>query len=68
MTPTFWRIWLMKTSRHLVLEMVPVSLRRACDMSRACSAMWWSPMSPSSSALGTSAATESTTCFGGVGV
>jgi hypothetical protein len=42
-------------------ETVPVSLRSACDMRRACRPMWESPISPSSSALGTSAATESTT-------
>ena len=38
-----------------------VSLRSACDMSRACSPTWVSPMSPSSSALGVRAATESIT-------
>jgi hypothetical protein len=43
------------------LPMVPVSFRRAWDMSRACSPMWESPISPSISARGTSAATRSTT-------
>ena len=38
-----------------------MSLRRAWDMRRACRPMWESPISPSSSALGTRAATESTT-------
>ena len=40
---------------------VPVSLRSACDINRACRPIWLSPISPSSSAFGTSAATESTT-------
>ena len=40
---------------------MPVSLRSAWLMSRACSPMWASPMSPSISALGVSAATESMT-------
>ena len=38
-----------------------VSLRSACDMRRAWSPTWESPISPSSSARGVSAATESTT-------
>src|SRR5712672_842944 len=38
-----------------------MGLRSACDIRRACKPMWLSPISPSSSALGTSAATESTT-------
>ena len=38
-----------------------VSLRRAWLMSRACRPMWLSPISPSISAWGTRAATESTT-------
>ena len=38
-----------------------VSFRRACDMSRAWSPGSDSPISPSSSAFGTSAATESIT-------
>ena len=42
-------------------EMAAVSFRRAWDMSRACSPGSASPMSPSSSARGTSAATESIT-------
>ena len=42
-------------------DSAPVSLRSACDMSRACRPTWESPISPSISALGTSAATESTT-------
>ena len=40
---------------------MPVSLRSACDISRACKPIWASPISPSSSARGTSAATESMT-------
>ena len=39
--------------------MAPVSLRSAWDISRACKPTWASPMSPSISARGTSAATES---------
>ena len=42
-------------------EMAAVSLRSACDMRRACRPGSESPMSPSSSARGTSAATESMT-------
>ena len=60
-TPIFSRIWLMKMRQVRDFETMPVSLRRACDINRACSPMWLSPISPSSSALGTSAATESTT-------
>ena len=41
--------------------MAPVSLRRACDIRRACRPTWESPISPSISARGTSAATESIT-------
>ena len=61
MTPIFSRIWLMKIRQVFDFETTPVSLRSACDISRACRPMWLSPISPSSSALGTSAATESTT-------
>ncbi len=46
---------------QLVFLMVAVSLRRAWLMRRACRPTWESPMSPSNSALGTRAATESTT-------
>ena len=61
MTPIFSRTWLMKIKLVFDLETMPASLRRACDMSRACSPICASPMSPSSSDRGTSAATESTT-------
>jgi len=60
-TPIFMRIWLMKMTMVEDLAMVPVSLRSAWLMRRACTPMWASPISPSSSALGTSAATESMT-------
>jgi hypothetical protein len=60
-TPIFMRIWLMKKSVVWLLCTVPVSLRSAWLMSRACEPMCWSPISPSISALGTSAATESIT-------
>ncbi len=45
----------------LVLAMLAVSLRSACDMSRACNPIFESPMSPSISAFGVRAATESMT-------
>ena len=61
MTPTFSRSWLMKIAVVLVWLSAPVILRRAWDMSRAWSPTWLSPISPSISALGTSAATESMT-------
>ena len=51
----------MKMQQVFVLLMVPVSLRRACDMRRACSPMTLSPISPSISAFGVRAATESIT-------
>src|SRR3569623_1312515 len=60
-TPIFMRIWLMKITRVLERLMLAVSLRSACDISRACRPTWESPISPSISALGVSAATESTT-------
>ena len=60
MTPTFSRIWL--TNRHSVCVRfrLPASLRMACDIIRACTPTVWSPIWPSSSARGVSAATEST--------
>ena len=42
-------------------EMIDVSLRSACDIRRACRPICGSPISPSISARGTSAATESIT-------
>ena len=42
-------------------EMAPVSLRSACDIRRACRPGSESPISPSISARGTSAATQSMT-------
>ncbi len=56
MTPTFSRIWLVKTQVVLDLARMAVSLRRAWLISRACMPMVAMPISPSSSALGTSAA------------
>jgi len=61
MTPTFSRSWLVKMQVVLDLFKMAVSLRKACDMSRACMPIVAMPISPSSSALGTSAATESIT-------
>ena len=58
MMPIFMRIWLMKITMHLDLEMDAVSLRSALLMRRACMPGCMSPISPSSSALGVSAATE----------
>ncbi len=51
----------MKITTQREREIEPVSLRSAWLISRACRPTWLSPISPSSSALGTSAATESTT-------
>ncbi len=51
----------MKIIAVWLLWMVEVSLRIAWLISRACSPMWLSPISPSISARGTRAATESTT-------
>ena len=51
----------MKIRQVFDFDTTPVSLRRACDMSRACRPICASPISPSISARGTSAATESTT-------
>ncbi len=60
-TPIFIRIWLMKTTIDWLRETTAVSFRSAWLMSLACSPMCESPMSPSISAFGTRAATESTT-------
>jgi hypothetical protein len=60
-TPIFIRIWLMKMTRVLERETEPVSLRSAWLIRRACRPTWESPISPSSSARGVRAATESTT-------
>ncbi len=51
----------MKMHTVLVFEMLDVSLRSACDIRRACRPIFESPISPSISALGVSAATESIT-------
>jgi hypothetical protein len=59
MTPIFMRIWLMKMTIVLVFFTVAVSLRSAWLIKRACSPGNESPISPSSSALGVNAATES---------
>ena len=61
MTPIFMRIWLMKMTMQREREIEPVSLRSAWLIRRACRPTWESPISPSSSARGTRAATESTT-------
>ena len=61
MTPIFMRIWLMKMTMVLVFLIVPVSLRSAWLIRRACRPGSESPISPSISALGVSAATESMT-------
>ena len=60
-TPIFSRSWLVKTSEVLDRLTAPVSLRSAWLMSRAWMPTNESPISPSISARGTSAATESTT-------
>jgi len=51
----------MKITAVRDLWMVPVNFRSAWDMSRAWPPTWVSPISPSSSAWGMSAATESMT-------
>ena len=51
----------MKTTQVALREVAAVSLRKAWLIRRACKPMCASPISPSISALGTSAATESTT-------
>ena len=51
----------MKITSVFARLMLAVSLRSAWLMSRACRPGSWSPISPSISALGTSAATESMT-------
>ena len=60
-TPIFSRSWLMKIAVVSNFDNEPESLRIAWDISRACSPTWVSPISPSISARGTSAATESMT-------
>ena len=50
----------MKITMQLERLMAAVSFLRAWDISLACSPTWESPISPSISALGTRAATEST--------
>ena len=59
MTPTFSRIWLVKTQSVLVRFRLPASFRIAWDIIRAWRPTVWSPIAPSSSAFGVSAATES---------
>jgi hypothetical protein len=61
MTPIFSRIWLMKITQVRERLTAPVSLRSAWLMRRACKPTCESPISPSISARGTSAATESIT-------
>jgi hypothetical protein len=61
MTPIFMRIWLMKMTVVRDFAIAPVSLRRAWLIRRAWRPTWLSPISPSISALGVSAATESIT-------
>ena len=60
-TPIFMRIWLMKMTQQRERAIDAVSLRSAWLISRACRPTWESPISPSSSARGTSAATLSIT-------
>ena len=59
MTPIFSRSWLVKMQIVSVRLSVPASLRSAWLISRAWRPTWLSPISPSISALGVSAATES---------
>ena len=59
MTPIFSRSWLVKAQMVPERLRLPLSLRSAWLMSRACRPTKLSPISPSISALGVSAATES---------
>ena len=59
MTPIFSRSWFVKRQIVSVRFSVPASLRSAWLISRACRPTWLSPISPSISAFGVSAATES---------
>ena len=61
MTPIFSRSWLMNTTMQFVRLTVPASLRSAWLIRRAITPTDDSPISPSSSLRGSSAATESTT-------
>jgi hypothetical protein len=61
MTPIFSRNWLMKTAQVFERCNEPANLRNAWLISRACNPTWLSPISPSISAFGVSAATESMT-------
>ncbi len=61
MTPIFMRIWLMKITMVFDREIEAVSLRSAWLIRRACRPGCTSPISPSISARGVSAATESMT-------
>src|SRR5438128_3169691 len=61
MIPIFSRSWLMKITDVRERLIAPASLRSAWLISRACRPGSESPMSPSISAFGTRAATESTT-------
>jgi len=60
-TPIFSRNWLMKMAVVPELFRAPVILRSAWLISRACRPTWLSPISPSISARGVRAATESMT-------
>ena len=60
-TPTFSRNWLINITHVLDLLVIAVSFLKACDISLASKPTCVSPISPSISALGVSAATESTT-------
>ncbi len=59
MTPIFSRSWFVKRQIVSVRLSVPASLRSAWPIRRACRPTWESPISPSISAFGVSAATES---------
>ncbi len=61
MMPIFMRSWLMKMIIVWPFAAKATSLRRACAIILACRPTCCSPISPSSSARGVSAATESTT-------
>ena len=60
MIPIFSLNWLIKTTVDFVLDITPESFLIACDISLACKPIVASPIAPSISVFGTSAATEST--------
>ena len=61
MTPIFNLIWFINITSVLDFLILEVSFLKAWDINLACKPIWLSPISPSISALGVKAATESIT-------